>query len=69
MLFRSDLKLEVDVLKGFRYINLCKLENIDRLHLDEAVIIKLIEIMEAYIDEFTGMTFQSRKFIRQFNGL
>lgn len=64
-----DLKLEVDVLKGFRYINLCKLENIDRLHLDEAVIIKLIEIMEAYIDEFTGMTFQSRKFIRQFNGL
>ena len=64
-----DRNLTVDVLKGFRYINICKLENIDKLHLDKYVIDQLIDIMEAYIDEFTGLTFQSRKFIRQFNKL
>lgn len=64
-----DRNLTVDVLKGFRYINICKLENIDKLHLDKHVIDQLIDIMEAYIDEFTGLTFQSRKFIRQFNEL
>lgn len=64
-----DRKLTVDVLKGFRYINLCKLENIDKLDLDDTVINQLIDIMEAYIDEFIGLTFQSRKFIRQFNNL
>lgn len=62
-----DRKLTVDVLKGFRYINICKLDNIDKLQLDENIIYQLIEIMEAYVDEFTGLTFQSRKFIRQFN--
>lgn len=64
-----DRNLTVDVLKGFRYINICKLENIDKLHLDKHVIDQLIDIMEAYIDEFTGLTFQSRKFIRQFDEL
>lgn len=64
-----DQKLTVDVLKGFRYINKWKLENIDELQLEESVIDELIPIMEAYIDEFTGITFQSRKFIRQFNNL
>ncbi|MEI3325294.1 MAG: hypothetical protein V8R64_02265 [Thomasclavelia sp.] len=28
-----------------------------------------VEIMDTYIDEFTGLTFQSRKFIRQINNL
>lgn len=64
-----DRKLEVDILKGFRYINKWKLENIDELHLKSNVIDDLVEIMEAYIDEFTGITFQSRKFIRQLNNL
>ena len=64
-----DQKLTVDVLKGFRYINKWQLENIDMLHLEENIIDELMPIMEAYIDEFTGITFQSRKFIRQFNNL
>lgn len=62
-----DQKLEVDVLKGFRYINKWQLKNIDELHLEQEVIDELVPIMEAYIDEFTGIIFQSRKFIRQFN--
>lgn len=64
-----DRKLSVDVLKGFRYINICKLENIDKLNLEKDVIYQLIEIMDTYIDEFTGLTFQNRKFIRQINDL
>ena len=64
-----DRKLSVAVLKGFRYINKCSLTKIDELHLDESVIDELVVMMEAYIDEFTGMTFQSRKFIRQFNNI
>lgn len=64
-----DQKLAVDVLKGFRYINKWQFAKIDELHLEANVINELIPIMEAYIDEFTGITFQSRKFIRQFNNL
>lgn len=64
-----DRKLTLEVLKGFRYINLCKMENIDKLELKEEVIDQLITIMEAYIDEFTGLTLLSRKFILQFNNL
>ena len=45
------------------------IRNIDMLHLEENIIDELMPIMEAYIDEFTGITFQSRKFIRQFNNL
>lgn len=64
-----DRRLSIEVLKGFRYINICKMENIDKLHLDEIVVDQLVEIMEAFIDEFTGLTFQTRKFIQQFNNL
>lgn len=64
-----DQKLEIDVLKGFRYINKCKLSNIDKLNLSEVVIDELVVIMEAYIDEFTGINFKSRQFIHQFNSL
>mgnify|MGYP001864484310 FL=1 len=60
-----DRHLSIEVLKGFRYINKCSLENIDLLKLDDDVIDQLIEIMNAYIDEFTGLVFQSRKFILQ----
>lgn len=58
-----DLPLTIDVLKGFRYINKCDLQNIDLLKLEEEVISELIKIMNAYIDEFTGLVFKSRKFI------
>ena len=60
-----DRHLSIEVLKGFRYINKCSLENIDLLKLDDDVIDQLTEIMNAYIDEFTGLVFQSRKFILQ----
>lgn len=64
-----DQKLSIDILKGFRYINKWSFEKIDDLKLNDNIIDQLIAIMEAYIDEFTGISFQSRKFIRQFNNL
>lgn len=64
-----ERQLPVEVLKGFRYINKCSLENIDKLKLKDTVIDELVVIMDAYIDEFTGLALQSRKFIRQFNNL
>ena len=58
------MRLSIEVLKGFRYINKCSLENIDLLKLEADVINELLEIMNAYIDKF-GLVFQSRKFILQ----
>ena len=60
-----DRRLDVEVLKGFRYINKIPLEKIDLLHLSTPVINKLVEIMEAFVDEYTGINFKSRKFIKQ----
>lgn len=60
-----DRHLDVDVLKGFRYINKIPIEKIDLLHLSTPVINKLVEIMEVFVDEYTGINFKSRKFIKQ----
>ncbi|WRK51970.1 hypothetical protein SD457_15805 [Coprobacillaceae bacterium CR2/5/TPMF4] len=57
--------MDVEVLKGFRYINKIPLEKIDLLHLSTPVINKLVEIMDAFVDEYTGINFKSRKFIKQ----
>ena len=62
---KYDRRLDVEVLKGFRYINKIPLEKIDLLHLSTPVINKLVEIMEAFVDEYTGINFKSRKFIKQ----
>lgn len=64
-LSKYDRRLNVDILKGFRYINKFPLTKIDQLHLSFEVIKELTEIMDIFIDEYTGINFKSRKFIRQ----
>lgn len=60
-----DRQLEKKVLMAFRHINKFTIDDIDHINIDENIMDELIEIMEHYIDELTGLVFGSRKFIRQ----
>ena len=50
---------------AFRHINKYTIDDIDRLSYDEDIANELIDIMEHYVDELTGLVFASRRFIRQ----
>lgn len=60
-----DKKLDKKTLIAFRHINKYSIFDIDKISLDEDVMDKLIEIMDYYVDELTGLLLKSRKFIKQ----
>ncbi|WP_294580488.1 DNA repair protein RecO [uncultured Thomasclavelia sp.] len=66
---KFDFQEPVAILKGFRYINKWDILKIDQLHLDDDVIDRLVKIMDIFIDEYSGIRFNSRKFIQQLNKL
>lgn len=53
-------------LKAFRHINKFTLLEIDEVKIEEKYIVELVSIMEYYIDEYTGILFKTKKFIKQF---
>ncbi len=41
------------------------LQNIDKLHLEMNVILELVEIMDNFVEEYTGVLLKTKKFIKQ----
>lgn len=64
-----DKRLDKKVLAAFRHINKYTIDDIDHINIDEKMFNELIEIMDHYVDELTGLIFGSRKFIRQLEKL
>lgn len=64
-----DNILDKEMLKTFRHINKLNLLQIDKLEICKEYENLLVKIMETYIDEYTGIVFKSRKFIKQFREL
>ncbi|MFV0394578.1 MAG: DNA repair protein RecO [Coprobacillaceae bacterium] len=64
-----DIRLPKETLQAFRHINKYPFSKIDEIQIESQYIQALIPIMEHYIDEYTGMTFKSRTFIKQFQVL
>ena len=55
----------IEVLKAFRHIHKISIEHIDALHIDEKVIKQLIPIMDAFVEEYTGISMKTKTFIQQ----
>lgn len=55
----------VDVLKAFRHIHKIPLEHIDQIHILESVMLELIPIMDAFVEEYTGISMKTKTFIQQ----
>jgi DNA repair protein RecO (recombination protein O) len=64
-----DICCSKEVLQAFRHINKFTIEKIDQMRLETSQIQAVVPIMEHFIDEYTGMTFKSRTFIKQFQGM
>lgn len=64
-----DVRYTKDILQAFRHINKYELIDIDKVHIEMPVLQELTSIMEHYIDEYTGITFKSRTFIKQFRNM
>lgn len=64
-----DKVLDKDTLRAFRHINKYYLVDIDKVKIEEETIKELVKIMEYYIDEYTGIRFKTRRFIKQFQEL
>lgn len=54
-----------ELLKAFRHIHKFSMENVDLLHIDSKVIKELIDIMDSFIDEYTGVSLRTHTFIQQ----
>ena len=61
-----DQAFDKEFLKMFRHINKYTLLDIDHVKIDPKYILDLVESMEYYIDEYTGILFKTKKFIKQF---
>ncbi len=64
-----DYRLNKDQLKQFRHLHKIDIQHIDNLKIDEAYYPDFIKIMDRFIDEYSGIVFRSRKFIRQMSKL
>lgn len=55
----------IDVLKAFRHIHKIPIQHIDDIHIDEDILKQLIPYMDAYIEEYTGVSLKTSAFIQQ----
>lgn len=64
-----DRILDKDTLKAFRHINKLSIEQIDKLKILPSSLNELMEIMEYYVDEMTGIVFKTKKMIKSLTKL
>ena len=64
-----DKQLDKETLKAFRYINKICFKQIDQLKISQESIDQLIEIMDYYVDEMTGILFKTKKMIKSLEKL
>lgn len=64
-----DKQLDKETLKAFRYINKISFKQIDQLKISQESIDQLIEIMDYYVDEMTGILFKTKKMIKRLEKL
>lgn len=62
---RQRRAFDVSVLKAFRHIHKVSIQNIDSLYVDEKLYDELIHIMDAFVEEYTGISLKTKKFIEQ----
>lgn len=62
-------QLDKETLKAFRYINKISFKQIDQLKISQESIDQLIEIMDYYVDEMTGILFKTKKMIKRLEKL
>lgn len=56
-----DKQLDKVTLKAFRHINKLTIDSIDQLKVPDESIDLLMEIMDYYVDEMTGILFKTKK--------
>ncbi|WP_249030254.1 DNA repair protein RecO [Tannockella kyphosi] len=61
---KFDKPYDLDVLRAFRYINLCPMDKVDCLDMEEAIILEVAKTMQQFLDEFSGINFKTKKFIK-----
>ncbi len=66
---RFDRQYDTTILKAFRHINKCTIKNIDKIKIEQVQLEQISSIMEQFIDDFTGLIFQTRKFLKQLQKL
>lgn len=52
-----------EILKLFRHMQLLKIKNIDKLHYEEVDLIGVTKIIETFVEEYSGIYFQTKKFM------
>lgn len=60
-----DQILSVDAMKAMRHIYKRQIEDIDKIKVEDAILLELLPIFEYYIDEYCGIHLKSKKFIEQ----
>ena len=59
-----DKQLDKVTIKAFRHINKLTIDSIDQLKVPDKSIDLLMEIMDYYVDEMTGILFKTKKMIQ-----
>lgn len=61
----NHISYDIEVLKAFRHIHKIPMNHIDKIHIELSVVKQLIPIMDAYIEEYTGIQLKTSLFIQQ----
>lgn len=61
-----DSTYNKEMLQAFRHINKFSIHDIDQIKVPESLWKELRVIMDTFIEEYTGILFQSKKFLKQF---
>lgn len=60
-----DYQFEKDTLIAFRHLNKLRLDEIDKLKISDRDMRVLLPVMEAFVEEYIGLKFKSKKFLKQ----
>ncbi len=62
---RFDSSYDKEFLQLFRHINKCTIKHVDKINVPLAYRKPMVEIMEQFVDEYTGIHFQATKILKQ----
>lgn len=60
---KDEESMDKEVLKLFRHLYLLSFERIDEIHYSLALLDEVVEIIELFVDEYSGIYFNTKKFI------
>ena len=55
----------IETLKALRHVYKCPMKEIEKLHIEEAELLKLMPVLSYYVEEYAGIRLKTQTFMKQ----